>query len=96
MSHRFKKAIIDDVTSKNIDANLQTHLLDLFESAIKSVAPTLVREAKFDMSDFATAKVRGCEGFSLLVSRVLADSGTGWLGVFEHGDERLEVICHLE
>ena len=41
MSNRFKCAVIDDVTSRNIDANLQDNLLDLFESAIKSVATTL-------------------------------------------------------
>ena len=64
MSNRFKNAVIDDVTSRNINASLQDHLLDLFESAMKSVATTLVREAKFDTSDFATAKVRGCEGFT--------------------------------
>ena len=62
MSNRFKHAVIDDVTSRNIDTSLQDHLLDLFESAMKSVATTLVREAKFDTTDFATAKARGCEG----------------------------------
>ena len=31
MSNRFKQAVIDDVTSRNIDASLQEHLLDLFE-----------------------------------------------------------------
>ena len=55
MSNRFKRAVIDDVTPRNIDASLQDHLLDLFESAMKSVATTLVREAKFDTTDFATA-----------------------------------------
>jgi hypothetical protein len=73
MSNRFKKAVIDDVTARNINANLQDHLLDLFESAMKSVATTLVREAKFDTTDFATAKQRGCEGFTLLVSRARAE-----------------------
>lgn len=62
MSNRLKRAVIDDVTSRNIDASQQDYLLDLFESAMKSVATTLVREAKFDTSDFATAKTRGCEG----------------------------------
>jgi len=46
MSNRFKRAVIDDVTSRNIDAILQDNLLDLFESAMKSVATTHVREAK--------------------------------------------------
>lgn len=96
MSHRLKKAIIDDVTSRNIDTGLQDNLLDLFESAMKSVATTLVREAKFDTTDFATAKTRGCEGFTLLVSRARADSRDSWFGAFQRGDERLDVIGHLE
>ena len=96
MSNRFKKTIIDDVIARNIDANLQDHLIDLFESAMKSVATTLVHEAKFDTTDFATAKQRGCEGFTLLVSRTRADSRDGWFGAFRRGDERLDVIGHLE
>lgn len=96
MSNQFKKAIIDDVTSRNIDTGLQDNLLDLFESAIKSVATTLVCEAKFDTTDFATAKTRGCEGFTLLVSRARADSRDSWFGAFQRGDECLDVIGHLE
>ncbi|MGC5832325.1 hypothetical protein LDP08_17355 [Ralstonia pseudosolanacearum] len=96
MNNRFKKAVIDDVTSRNIDANLQNNLLDLFESAMKSVVTTLVREAKFDTTDFATAKTRGCDGFTLLVSRARADSCEGWFGAFQRGDEYLDVVGHLE
>ncbi len=33
MSNRFKHAVIDDVTSRNIDASLQDNLLDLFVDA---------------------------------------------------------------
>ncbi len=96
MSNRFKRAVIDDVTPRNIDASLQDHLLDLFESAMKSVATTLVREARFDTTDFATAKELSCEGFTLLVSRTRADSRYGWFGALQRGDERLDVIGHLE
>ena len=96
MSNRFKNAIVDDVTSRNIDASLQDHLLDLFETAMKSVATTLVREAKFDTTDFATANARGCEGFTLLLSRACVDSRDGWFGAFQRGDERLDVVGHLE
>ena len=96
MSNRFKHAVIDDVTSRNIGASLQDHLLDLFESAMKSVASTQAREAKFDTTDFATAKARGCEGLTLLVSRTRANSRDGWIGAFQRGDERLDVIGHLE
>jgi hypothetical protein len=66
MSNRFKQAVIDDITGSDIDAALRENLLDLFESAMKSVAVTLIREAIFDTTDFATAKGRGCEGFELL------------------------------
>lgn len=96
MSNRFKRAVIDDATSCNIDASLQDNLLDLFETAMKSVASTLAREAKFDTADFATARGRGCEGFTLLVSRTRPDSRDGWFGAFQRGDERLDVIGHLE
>lgn len=96
MSNRFKRAIIDGATSRNIDANLQNNLLDLFESAMKSMAVTLVREAKFDTTDFATAKLRNCEGFTLLLSRNRIDSVDIWSGVFQRGDEHLDVIGHLE
>lgn len=96
MSNRFKKAVIDDVTSRNIDPIMQASLLDLFEYAMKSVATTLVREAKFDTTDFATAKDRGCEGFTLLVSLARTNSRNEWFGAFQRGDERLDVIGHLE
>lgn len=96
MSNRFKKAIIDDVTSANIDEGLQFHLLDFFEHAMKSIATTLAREARFNTTDFATAKERGCESFALTVSRGRTDSRTEWFGTFTRGDQRLEVLGHLE
>lgn len=96
MSNRFKCAVIDDIISRNIDASLQSNLLDLFESAMKSVATTLIREANFNTADFATAKARGCEGFALLLSRARADSRDAWFGTFQRGNQHLEVIGHLE
>jgi hypothetical protein len=96
VSHRFKKVIIDDITAANVDDDLQTSLLELFEYAMKSVAPTLVREARFDTTDFASARQRGCEGFALLISRARADSRDAWFGAFQRGDQRLDVVGHLE
>lgn len=96
MSTRYKKAVIDDVSARNIDSETEANLLDLFEYAMKSVASTLVREAKFNTTDFATANDRGCEGFALLVSLASADSRAAWFGAFQRGDERLDVIGHLE
>jgi hypothetical protein len=96
MSNRYKKAIIDDVVPHNIDAALQDNLLELFESAMKTVATTLVREARFETTDFASAKARGCEGFTVLISRARTDSRADWSGTFQRGDERLDVMGHLE
>jgi len=96
MSNQFKKAVIDDISSRSIDEALQASLLDFFEYAMKTVSTTLIREAKFDTSDFATAKERGCEGFALLVSLARADSRNEWFGAFQRGEQRLDVIGHLE
>ncbi len=96
MRNLFKKAVIDDVSSFCIDDALEASLLDIFESAMKKVATTLVREAKFDIRDFASAKERDCQGFSLIVSRARSDSRNEWFGAFQRGEQRLEVIGHLE
>lgn len=96
MSIRFKKAVIDDVSSRSIDEAVQANLLDLFEYAMKTVAATLVSEAKFNTYDFATAKERGCEGFALLMSRARTDSLNTWFGAFQRGEQRLYVIGHIE
>jgi hypothetical protein len=96
MSNRHKKAIIDDVTPVNIAPNLQNNLLDLFEYAMKSVAQTLVSEAKFDINNFATAQEKGCVGFSLALRRAQISSDTEWLGTFQRGEQCLDVIGHLE
>ena len=96
VSNLFKKAIIDDVSSHSINEALKSNLLDLFEYAMKSVATTLVHEARFETSDFATAKERECESFTLLVRRACTDSRNEWFGAFQRGEQRLDVIGHLE
>ena len=96
MSNQFQKAVIGDVSPRCIDDALQANLLDLFESAMKTVATTLIREAKFDTTDFATAKTRDCEGFALLMSQARAGSRNEWFGAFQRGEQRLDVIGHLE
>ncbi len=50
--------MIKDTVSHGIDENELSNLLDLFEYAMKSIATTLTREARFDMSDFATARAQ--------------------------------------
>lgn len=96
MTNRYKKAIIEDITSHGIEAAQQSHLLDLFEYAMKSIAPTLAREARFETTDFASAKQRGCEGFRLLLNRTRSDSREIWYGEFTNGEQRISVIASLE
>jgi hypothetical protein len=62
---------------------------------MKSVAVTLIREATFDTTDFGTAKMRGCEGFEFRMKRLNAER-TAWMGTFQRGVEKLEVVRHLE
>ena len=96
MSNRFKKVIIDDVTSTNLAPGLQDDMLDLFESALQSIVTTLTREAVFDTSDFATAARRECTGYTLRILRVKLESGVSWHGKFTKDAQRMEVMGHLE
>ncbi len=96
MSNQFKKAIIDDIVPHKIEEGLQINLLDLFESAMKSVATTLIREAHFETSDFATAKMRNCEGFSLQLKKIKIEGTSAWLGTYQRGEQHLTVCGHLE
>jgi hypothetical protein len=96
MTNRYKKAVIEDVVSREINEAEQSKLLDLFEHAMKSVATTLVREARFDTSDFATAKQANCEGFQLTLQRLHVDGRDVWKGQFSRAEQRLTVIASLE
>ncbi|MCK4165495.1 hypothetical protein [Ralstonia pseudosolanacearum] len=95
-SMRFKTPVIDDVLSSNVDAMLQERLLDLFKYAMRSVAVTLARAAQFETSDFANTAVSGCDGFTLAIRQIFPGKRDAWLGVFENGEQQLEVIGHLE
>lgn len=96
MTNRYKKAVIEDVVSHDIDEAEQSKLLDLFEHAMKSVATTVVREARFDTSDFATAKQANCDGFQLTLQRLHVDGRDVWQGQFSRAEQRLTVIASLE
>ena len=96
MNNQFKQAIIDDVTPNGINEALQDSLLDLFEHIMKKVATAKTREAKFEASDFSTARESGCGGFTLLMKRIFPNSSQEWLGLFQRGEQQLEVIGHLE
>ena len=96
MTNRYKKAVIEDTVSHGIDEDEQSNLLDLFESAMKSIATTLAREARFDMSDFATAKERNCEGFQLTLQRLRIDGRNVWQGQFSKVEQKFTVTASLE
>lgn len=91
-----EKTVISDVSFHSIDTENQSCLLEFFEAAIKSISPTLVYEARFNTSDFATAKERGCDGFDLVVRRVCVDGQVHWRGQFELGDKWLNVTGRLD
>ena len=96
MNSRFKTPVIDDVEVNGIETALQENLLDLFEQAMKSVASTLIREAKFNTSDFTSAKRRDCEGFTLTINRLRTEDGESWRGEFNNGEMWLTVVGRLE
>ncbi len=96
MTNRYKKAVIEDIVSHGINETEKSNLIDLFEYAMKSIATTLIREAKFDTSDFASARQRNCEGFQLTLQRMRIDSRDVWQGKFSRAEQQLTVIASLE
>ncbi|MHC6082081.1 hypothetical protein ACYT85_02400 [Ralstonia solanacearum] len=76
--------------------NHEMRIPDLFKYAMRSVAVTLARAAQSDTSDFANTGVSGCDGFTLAIRQIFPGKRDAWLGVFESGEQRLEVVGHLE
>jgi hypothetical protein len=93
MSSRFHTISIEDFVAHEIDADAQHQLLDLFESAVRSMLPTLAREARFETSDFASAEQRDVTGFSLHLTRLGRGEQRMWQGSFTRIGQRLEVLA---
>jgi hypothetical protein len=93
MSSRFHAVTIEDFVANEIEADAQHELLDLFESAVRSMLPTLAREARFETSDFGTAEQRGVTGFSLHLTRLGRGEQTMWQGTFTRIGQRMEVVA---
>ena len=93
MSSRFHTISIEDFVAHEIDADAQHQLLDLFESAVRSMLPTLAREARFETSDFASAAESGVTGFSLHLTRLGRGKQRMWQGSFTRIGQRLEVLA---
>lgn len=96
MTNKYHKVVIEDVVSSGVSADEQENLLDLFEHAMKAIAATLAREARFDTSDFATAKQRGASGFQLVVIRETVADRRIWRGQFTRDGQRLDVLGSFE
>ena len=92
MSNRFKTVQIEDIKAKNINRQLQEQLIDLFAYAVRSIAPTLIREAGFHTDDFTTAHQRNCARFELRVTRQMENGMTFWHGTFIRENQRLDVL----
>lgn len=95
MRKNFYKAVIHDIVSMGLSENEQESLIDLFESLMKSTS-SLVRQACFNTTDFATAKSRGVEGFDLTLIRVDTNGQEFWEGKFTKGQQLLELLGSLE
>lgn len=96
MSKLFYKAMIEDVQNEKCsDAELEA-LLDAFEYTIKKTATTLARKAWFELEDYATAKQRGIDRFTLTLERKQISGQEQWHGTFENGSKKLKVIGCLE
>ncbi|MDB0510887.1 hypothetical protein LBW59_25325 [Ralstonia solanacearum] len=76
--------------------NYEMRIPDLFKYAMRSVAVTLARAAQSDTSDFANTGVSGCDGFTLAIRQIFPGKRDAWLGVFENGEQQVEVVGHLE
>ncbi|WP_412057393.1 hypothetical protein [Bartonella sp. DGB2] len=100
MAKRFKKskqfaiAEIIDVQNENCTALEKENLLDIFEYTMKSMACTLASKSWYALEDYGTAKQRGIDQFTLMMERKDSLDGDDyfWVGVFENGDKRLEVM----
>lgn|GEM_PF-593476 len=88
--------MIEAAVSHGINEDEQSNRLNLFAHAMKSIATTLAREARFDTGDFATAKERNCEGFQLTLQRLRIDGQDVWRGQFSKAEQQLAVTASLK
>jgi hypothetical protein len=96
MSRRFDKKVIEDIQASNVSDVEQTWLVEIFRITMGTMAPTLIREAHFELADFAMARGSGLEPYSLTLKRTRMAGRELWIGVFEYGNKRLQVMGSLE
>ncbi len=96
MSKRFRKRVIEDIQATNIAGQEQDQLVDIFSRVMGELGVTLARKAWFDLVDFAVARKLGLDGYSLELSKQTMEGREFWVGIFESGNKRLEVMGSLE
>lgn len=96
MSKRYHKFILEDITSTNCTKNLETALIQLYESAVKQIAVTNAHIAIFETSDFFMAAENEISGFNLTIKKQIIHDQTQYCGTFIKGDIKAEMIASLE
>ena len=91
------KIIIEDCTKTDscTQAELEA-LIGLFEHNAKQTSSTFARKAWFDLTDFAIAKQKGVDRFSLLLMREQSNGKEKWIGKFEYGSKCVKIVGVLE
>lgn len=63
---------------------------------IKRMATTQARRSWYELEDFASAKARGINRFTLMLERRTVAGQEQWWGTFEYGQKKLKVMATLE
>lgn len=96
MSKLFYRTRIEDiVNTKCTDTELNA-LLDVFEYTVKKMAITLARKSWYELKDYATAKQRGIDRFTMMLERKDILGQEQWYGIFLNDNKSLSVIGTLE
>jgi hypothetical protein len=90
------RPVIECFRGVELAADEQSRLLALFQSAVRSIEGSHVREARFYTDDFEAVESRRAVGFVLTVRRIVSGGSTLWQGAFERAGQRLDVLGSTE
>jgi hypothetical protein len=96
MTQFYYKAMIEDVRNEKCSDSEIEGLLDVYASAVKQMATTSAIRSWFELEDFASAKSRGVNRFTLMLERRQVAGQEQWYGTFENGRKNLKVMATLE
>jgi hypothetical protein len=92
MTSRYTIKIVEDLIAEGVESGEVAKLLDMAAYAVERIAPTLARRADFDLSDFATAKRRGIDGYALTLRRQGSRAQEAWTAEFVEGNRCLRAL----